>query len=292
MKNNKIQFNAVGIIGVGLIGGSIAMGLKEKLKSNITIFGLCRNENHTQNNIKRHIIDKKLELKKSGLNKLDVLIIATPVRTTIEILGKIVHKIPKKCLIIDVGGTKEQVCKCIYSAHPVLNFLATHPMAGSELSGSINAHPFLFQNKKWIIIKEKNTTNRNMHMVESVIQLLGAKPVYMDSQKHDEIMSTASHIPSIISSILMLTSGQNKNWNKIASVASTGFADTTRLSGQNCLMKKEIIMTNKENIVRDLMVFQRKLEIGIQLIKNNDEQQLFVFLENAKRMHDEWVLKK
>lgn len=276
----------VAILGLGLIGGSIAMGLKKHFRSKINILGSCSKLERTKKAKESGIIDEVIDLHAQplGLRVVTLIILATPVGETIKLL-KLFSKIKfKNCLIIDVGSTKEFVINAANQfIGPNTLFIGTHPMAGSELSGFENADPNLFRNKPWIICA------KNHPVVSELIDILGAKKILMDAKKHDEFSTWASHLNLVTSSILINTIGSQKNWPEIAKIASTGFRDTTRLASSNVEMKRDIILTNKENVTKSLSSFQKEIGNFISILNSNNTDQLTNYLSNAKTIRDNWL---
>jgi len=276
----------IAIIGVGLIGGSIALGLKQHLGAKITILGSCNNIERTKKAKESGIIDEVIDLhaQPQGLRSVTLIIIATPVGETIKLL-ELISKIKiKNCLIVDVGSTKEFVINTANQfLGPNISFIGTHPMAGSELSGFENADPNLFRNKPWIVC------SNNHPIISELIDILGAKKILMDAKKHDELTSWASHLNLVSSSILINAIGKQKNWPEVAKIASTGFRDTTRLASSNVEMKKDIIFTNKKNIIGSLIKFQKEIEVFVKLLQNNDTFKISNYLSTAKTIRDNWI---
>lgn len=276
----------VAIIGVGLIGGSIAMGLKKHFGSKITILGSCSKIERTKKAKELGIIDEVIDLHAQplGLRLVTLIILATPIDETIKIL-KLLSKIKfKNCLIIDVGSTKEYVINAASQIMgPNISFIGTHPMAGNDMSGFENADPNLFRNKSWIVCVKTHP------MVSELIEILGAKKILMDAKKHDELTTWASHLNLVSSSILINTISSQKNWPEIAKIASTGFRDTTRLASSNVDMKKDIILTNRENVIKSLNNFQKEIGNFISILNSNNTDRLTNYLTHAKTIRDNWI---
>lgn len=274
----------IAIIGVGLIGGSIAMGLKKHLGTKIKIIGSCSSFKRSQKSKDMGIIDETIDSTFPLPLNTQLIIIATPIKTIISTLQQISKYSLKKCLVMDVGSTKHAIISEAQKIFPKsITFIGTHPMAGSELSGFENADPNLFRNKPWIVC------SKNIKTVSKLIEILGAKMILMNSKRHDKLTSWASHLNLVSSSILINTIGKQKNWTEIAKIASTGFRDTSRLASSNIEMKKDIILTNKDNIIWSLVQFQKEIEIFINLLKNNNSYHISNYLLNAKTTRDSWI---
>src|SRR3989344_109421 len=155
----------VAIIGTGLIGGSIALGLKKELGSKISILGACSNPRRSMMVKKAGIIDKVLDLSSNQTIKSKLVIIAVPILQVIPVIKKILPRLSENTLIIDVASTKEEICEAVKEElSEKITFIGTHPMAGTEKSGFENANANLFENKPWIICPDRNTKIGNIHL--------------------------------------------------------------------------------------------------------------------------------
>lgn len=285
---NKIPSN-IAIIGVGLIGGSIALGLKKRLGNKISISGLCGDLKRAQSAQDRGMIDHIISADLSIPENTQLIIIGTHISTTISILDKLID-IPLKCPVIDIGSTKLFIQKYIQSKlKNKLNFIGTHPMAGSEMNGFENSDPFLFRSKPWIICPDKNSKLDDIDMIKNLVTELGAIPVIMDAKKHDEIAAWSSHIFLAISSILIGACVKEPDWDRISEMASTGFRDTTRLGSHDPAMITDIFSTNKLNILNSLKKLKKEIILFSDILEKDNSQDLNNYLTHSKNIRDEWL---
>lgn len=290
----KLQMNKfpskIVILGVGLIGGSIALGLKSHFGTKITILGSCDDSRRTQKAVREGIIDAAINHTDDLPKDTDLIIIATPVRTTVNIIKKLGQNCRLNCLIIDMGSTKKVISE---TAQNFLaggaSFIGTHPMAGSEMSGFENASVNLFRNKPWIICSPKKVSKSNLQVVKTLISILGANPIRMTAVTHDRLTIRASHIFLTASSLLVNAIAKEKNWPEIAKIASTGFRDTTRLASDNPGMKTDIVMTNRTNFLEVLSKLKDEITSFTQLIRESDDKAILKYFEDAKRVRDDWI---
>ncbi len=282
----------IAILGVGLIGGSIALGFKKHFGAKITILGSCSKIERAQKAKKLRIIDEVIDPHSQplGLRSANLIILATPVLEIIKLLKTLSKINLADSLIIDVGSTKEYI---INAAHqfldPNVSFIGTHPMAGSEFTGFENADPNLFRNKPWIVCEGKTINNQQLTIAKRLIDILGANMIFTNAKKHDEIASWASHLNLVSASLLISTIAKQNNWKDVAQIASTGFRDTTRLASSDTEMKKDIILTNKENIVEALLCLADEIKLFVNLIQNGNAEALTNYLANAKSIRDNWL---
>lgn len=285
----------IAILGVGLIGGSIAMGLKKHFGADVTILGSCKSVKRAQIAKQLGLIDEVINLRSRPLGlllmKVNIVILATPVRETVKLIKLLSREKFRNCLIIDTGSTKKLVLDTAKQfLKSQISFIGTHPMAGSEMSGFENALVNLFRNKPWIVCSDQlPTDNKQLAIVAQIIEILGAKIVLMDAKKHDELISWASHLALITASILVNAVAGHKNWQQIAEIASTGFRDTTRLASDNPQMKTDIVVTNKSQLLESIGKFKNELDIFSNLVRQSGEESIFKYFQDSKNIRDKWV---
>jgi prephenate dehydrogenase len=235
------------IIGLGLIGGSMAIALKEKNLST-EILGVDANEAHQQKALELGFVDVILSLEE-GIAAADLIILAVPVGVGCQLLPEILLKV-KKQIVIDVGSTKEAICKMV-KGHPNRSrFVATHPMWGTEFSGPAAAVSGAFVNKAVVISDKESSDADAVKIVELIYQSFGMHIVYMDAKAHDVHAAYVSHISHITSFALANTVlEKEKEDSAIFELASGGFESTVRLAKSNAAMWVPIFMQNKENVL-------------------------------------------
>lgn len=277
------------VIGVGLIGGSICLGLKKRLGKKVIISGLSHTLAKSQKVKTIGIIDKVINHISNIPVDSDIIVIATPIKRIISTLKELAKLPISKSLIIDVGSTKNIICKeAVKSLPDNFHFIGTHPMAGGEIPGAENSDPNLFINKPWIICSTKLSKNTDIDMLYRLIKLFGAKPVRLTSSKHDQIVTWSSHLPLILANILISTVSGQKKWKDIARVASTGFKDSTRLASHDPKMKKDIIISNETNLLPALDLLKQELEIFKTRVKTS-ENSIMQYLIKTKNTRDLWL---
>lgn len=259
-KNIDIPFKKIGIIGVGLIGGSILKGLIKNKE--LEIFGLSKKDKDAKLAYKEGYLKKLISIKEMVEN-CDLIIIATPINTIIPIAKEIknIYKknfINNKILIIDTGSIKDKIVKEFEKlTEGSIEFLGTHPMAGSEKQGFVNSRGDLFLGYPWIISPHNKNSNVNLRKIKKLILRLGSKPYILNSQEHDFIIARVSHLVFLISKLIFIyTYEMNKNWLKYA---GTGFKTTTRLTKANPILHFQILENNFRNISKEYKEFIRFL---------------------------------
>ncbi len=277
-------FNSVSILGVGLIGGSLSLALKEKGLAKI-IIGYGRDEKRLKEALSLGIIDKyTLSLKEAAKSQLIVL--ATPLSIFERITKEISPFLESGTILIDVGSVKVYVVNSIERIIPEnVKFIGTHPIAGSDKTGFENARNNLFKDARVIITPTKNTNQEALDKVTKMWQSIGAFVEYMSAEEHDKIYALMSHLPHLISFCLVNTV-ENIDKNLIK-YAGSGFKDTTRIAKSSPDIWKDIFLMNKENVLNMLDIFIDKVkEIKNHLSEEQSEDKIVEFILKAKKLRE------
>lgn len=265
------DFKKITIIGVGLIGGSLGLALKKK-NPKFKISGIDRLE-IIEKAIARGAIDEGSINLENGIKEADLIIIATPVKTILDLLPRINPFIKKGCLVTDTGSTKGQI---VETADKILSkdvyFIGGHPIAGSEKYGIDSADPHLFQDKNYILTPTKDTNLLALKKIFLLIKIINAKRLMLDPLEHDRIVGAVSHLPQImaVSLISMIGKlGQQENNDNYFKAIGEGFRDMTRIASSPYQMWGDICETNQENILEMIQEFRNYLRIIEDKLKNN-----------------------
>ena len=262
----------VGIVGLGLIGGSVALKLKE-VNNNITIYGFDQNNRSLDFSVKNEIIDKKFD--PDSLLDFDYLFLAIPVESIKKQLKSILDKISEKTLVIDLGSTKYEICNSIKNHNKRENFLAAHPIAGTEFSGHVAAKKDLFDNKVMILCETENTNSILLSGAIKIFKTLGMSIKTMDSIDHDKHIAYVSHLSHISSFMLGKTvMDKEDNEQTIYDMAGSGFESTVRLAKSSPEMWSSIFIENKKNIIESLEEYILNINNFKKLIESSDQENL------------------
>ncbi|MGB1042196.1 MAG: prephenate dehydrogenase [Tenacibaculum sp.] len=270
------------IIGLGLIGGSLALDIQKEF-SDATIYGIDTNENHIAKALELGIIHKKASF--SDLKDATIVIIAIPVDVSLTVIPNVLDIISDSCLVIDTGSTKELICKTIKEHPKRRNFLATHPIAGTEFSGPNAAIKELFKNKTNIICEVEKTAFKLQEKALEIFQKLGMRIRYMDAKSHDKHIAYVSHLSHISSFMLGKTViEKEKNERDIFDMAGSGFASTVRLAKSSPAMWTPIFEQNKENVLDTLNEYIKNLEQFKNLIAQDNFTEVYSEMENTNNI--------
>lgn len=270
----KRKISCIAIIGLGLIGGSLAMALKAK---GYKIIGISRKAKTLSLAKSKRAIDIGFtKLTSKSLKEVDLIFIATPLSLIPTYIKEIASLVKHEVFLTDVGSTKTKICEVAKKVLPKnITFIGGHPMAGTEKAGFLNAKKDLFRNCAWILTPNKSSLA--LKIVESVIHKIGGKTIVTTSLKHDEAVALISHIPLLVSIALCQTIMNQKNINlkNLASqIASSGFKDTTRIAGGNPILNKDLISSNLSILRRMLPSYYKELTEILKLAKENSNELL------------------
>ena len=262
----------IGIIGLGLIGGSIALKLKE-VNNKIVIYGFDQNTDSLDYSLKNNIIDKRFN--PDSLIGFDYIFLAIPVESIKKQLKIILDKISKETLVIDLGSTKYQICNSVKTHNNRGNFLAAHPIAGTEFSGPIAARKDLFNNKVMILCETENTNSSLLLSAIEIFKKLGMNIKTMGSLEHDKHIAYVSHLSHISSFMLGKTVMDKEDDDQtIYDMAGSGFESTVRLAKSSPEMWSSIFIENKNNIIESLEEYILNINNFKKLIESGDQENL------------------
>ena len=270
------------IIGVGLIGGSLALDIRKEF-NNAIIYGIDRNEDHLEEALSLGIINEKATNKDLAI--ADIVIVSIPVDVSLQVIPEVLNHISETCLVLDVGSTKELVCERI-SNHPKRrNFLATHPIAGTEFSGPQAALTGLYRGKTNIICEVEKTAFKLQEKALEIFSKIGMRIRYMDPKSHDKHIAYVSHLSHISSFMLGKTViEKEKNERDIFDMAGSGFASTVRLAKSSPAMWTPIFEQNKSNVIETLNEYIQNLQNFKTLLEENNFSEIYSEMENTNHI--------
>ena len=267
----------VGIIGLGLIGSSLALKITEAY-NDITIYGEDISESNLKYTIENKIIGNKLEEK--DYSKLDILFVAIPVDQVLKVLSPILDKVGENTLVVDLGSTKKPICDLLNSNQNRRKFLAAHPIAGTEFSGPISADSSLFDNKTIILCETEKTENRLLNIAKDLFLNIGMSIKEMTADEHDKHIAYVSHLSHITSFMLGKTvMDKEKDEETIYDMAGSGFESTVRLGKSSPSMWTPIFNQNKKNIIDALDEYLKNIKNFKHLIETDNLSEMFNEME-------------
>ncbi len=237
----------VTIIGLGLMGGSLALALKQKKFSN-HIIGIDNNKTHCEEALKLNLVNEIREL--NSVIDSDIIVVATPVAASINIISTVLDNISKNQIVIDLGSTKGELCVHLNRHKNRAQFVAAHPIAGTENSGPKAAINDLYNNKKVVVCEKNSCSDNTLSLAMELFNKVGMTTVFMTPKEHDKHLAYISHLSHVSSFALGLTVlDLEKDEENIFNLAGSGFSSTARLAKSSPEMWTAILAQNKEHIV-------------------------------------------
>lgn len=270
------------IIGLGLIGGSFAKGIK-RLYPNATLIGIDTNNDHLTEALEIGFIHAKGDT--NALKTADMVVVSIPVDVMVKQLPAILDAVKEDCVVFDAGSTKTLICNTIANHPKRRNFLAAHPIAGTEFSGPSAAFDGLYDGKTNIICEVEKTTFKLQERALKLFQDLGMRIRYMNPEAHDKHIAYVSHLSHISAFMLGKTViEEEKNEHDIFDMAGSGFESTVRLAKSSPDMWTPIFKQNKDNVLKSLEEYIKNLESFKEMISKNDFEGIYNQMNNTNRI--------
>ncbi len=271
----------VGIVGLGLMGGSMGLALKGVAEVG-RIVGYDHNSEHCETALKLNLVDAIVSWEE--LKKSDVILLAIPVEGIIKALKEL-EGVDKNCTIIDLGSTKSKIVKEI-PASIRKNVVAAHPMTGTEKFGPEAAVANLYRDKIVVLCNIEQSGERQRITAYTLFEAIGMRVVTMDADEHDRHAAYISHLPHAISYALANAVLAQEDVNSILILAAGGFRDMSRLAKSSPVMWEEIFKQNRRNLLEAMDHFEEELQICREMINDSDWEGLKRWMEDANRLHD------
>ena len=285
MSLRMVKFNNVAIVGVGLIGGSLALSARQKGIFN-HIVGIGRTPENLRRAKDLNVVDEFTLNLDEGVKNAELVVIATPVKDIIPIIKKVLPVLKKGAIITDVGSVKNEIMiETDNLSLPGVFFVGSHPIAGTENSGVEAAFSDLFLGKKCILTPSEKTDPSALEKIKNLWMSVGSEVFFMDSEQHDQILGAVSHLPHMIAFALVdFLHKINHEKESVFKFSGGGLKDFTRIAASHPIMWKDIALMNKENLVNLLEGFQKNLEELKELINQGDGDELVRKFEESRRI--------
>lgn len=278
------------IVGLGLMGGSLALALR-----------LAQRLAHEPEAIQLTVVERDAATRQAavrladavtadfaaGVQGADLVVLATPVRSIIGLLDQLAVARPEGCLVLDLGSTKADICRAMADLPLGFQAIGGHPMCGKETAGFGSATPDLYREKTFILCRNERTTTAVETLVLELLQLIGARPLFLPPDVHDNLVGAVSHLPYLAAAALMQSVfglDDARAW----AVSASGFRDTTRLAGSDPQMMLDILLTNKTAVLAQLARYQEEMTAVARLLQQDDETALAAWLAETQRQHQRY----
>ncbi len=278
----------IGIVGLGLIGGSLGLDLQ---KLGYTVYGISHREKTAQKARERKLA-QIVSTDPSILKSCSLIFIALPLEQLLNPSSVLINAIPKNAVVTDVGSVKLPILNIWNKLHP--RFVASHPMTGTEESGVNAGQHNLFKNKPWVVTPNEETDQKALKKIEQIALSLGCQWISSEAQTHDEAVSLISHLPVLISSALVKTVCTDINpslYSLAKSIASSGFNDTSRVGGGNPELGVSMAKFNKANLKRHFSSYRHSLDLFEKHLLNENWNELEKMLANTQEQRQNFMSK-
>ena len=285
-----ILFHRVVIIGVGLIGGSLGLVLKQKSLVG-SVIGVGRRPENLQLAVKLGAIDHYESHGADAVKQADLVVLATPIDTYLAHLKEWGPYLPPNSIVSDVGSVKGKLVEQAEALlHPRVRFVGAHPIAGREKSGVAFSTPELFQGARCVVTPTARTDPSALDAIRKMWEAVGSKVVAMDPFDHDWILGSVSHLPHVAAFTLMHTLQDLQHQQDLSvdllSYSGGGIRDTTRIAASSPEMWRDICLANRQNLISMIETYTRHLDRFKQLLEREDQKGLEEALENAKHARE------
>ncbi|MEX2159608.1 MAG: prephenate dehydrogenase/arogenate dehydrogenase family protein [Dehalococcoidia bacterium] len=279
------------IIGLGLIGGSLGLALKRADLTNLEIAGFDAEWGVASRAKRLGVIDTEPRDLPSTVEGAALVVIATPISRVAEVFEKIAPSLGEGAVVTDTASTKRGVLEDAQRLLPErVSFVGGHPIAGKEHSGLDAAEAGLFEGRAWAMTPSLHATEKAIKAVENMILLTGAQPLVIDADEHDSYMAAVSHLPLVVSTALFSLALGSNAWEDLGMLAGPGFRDLTRLASTDHELSRDIIASNRDNVLHWLDRMIEELSTTRSLIADPERgdalAQLFESVRNAR---DEFI---
>ncbi len=287
-----MEIKTASVIGLGLIGGSLAKALRRVGSVNIVI-GVDPDRQSLETALSEGVLDRASTSIDENIYDSDIVFICTPIDKIVDSIQKVIKAVKPGCIITDTGSIKGTLVRRIEKIDGQLNFIGGHPMCGSEKYGYEASKIHLFENAYYILTPCDKTTDEIIKIMEKIIIEIGGIPVIIDNRKHDIITGTISHVPHIISAALVnLVEELDCKEGYMQKLVAGGFKDITRISSSKPEMWQTIVLNNKEHIKQILDLFLERVRQFNYLLESDNAGEIFSFFNSAKKFRDTFTSSK
>ena len=275
----------VTVAGLGLMGGSLARALRGRCRA---VVGVARRNEAVDMAVKRGLVDWGITDLAEGVGRADVVVLAAPVRAIVRQLAEIGPLLPEGCLLMDLGSTKARIVAAMAGLPDHVQPLGGHPMCGKELSGLEAADPALYQGRTFILTPLPRTSEAALALGRALVEAIGAHPLVLEAERQDYLVGTLSHLPYVLACALVATADATTSADPAAwQIVAGGFRDTSRVAGSDVTMMLDILLTNREEVLKAVRAYQSQLTGLARLLEAGDEGDLRSALTSIRQKRKE-----
>jgi len=286
----SVRFRKLAVFGVGLIGGSFGLALKDaRLVGKVA--GIGRSRANLNRALEMGAIDEVAEQPALALADADLVLVAVPVQQMQAVFGAIAAHLAPDAVVTDAGSTKRDVIEAarVSLGNAFARFVPAHPIAGAERSGAEAASRDLYRNRTVVITPQAETDPQARARVEAAWSSCGARLVEMTAPHHDEVLAAISHLPHALAFALVDMIARRPDATELFAVAGAGFRDFTRIASSSPEMWRDICIANRDLVLRELRAFQSSLTALAGLLEHGDAAALERVFESARTARNAWL---
>ncbi|TQR19770.1 prephenate dehydrogenase [Psychrobacillus vulpis] len=281
------------IIGLGLIGGSLALGLKRH--TDVSIIGYDASDQTLRTAKRIGVIDEMAVQMEDASELADIIIFATPVNETIRLIKEMPSwQLKKNVIVTDTGSTKKEIMKAAQILKEAgITFIGGHPMAGSHKSGVEAARAHLFENAFYMLTPFENENKEEAKVLSDLLHVTKAKVVQVNAEEHDHMTAVVSHFPHLVAaSLVHQLAVENESFPFTKQLAAGGFRDLTRIASSNPIMWRDITVQNRAELSNQLQVWLEEMKRLQNLLLHSDAEDIEQYFSTAKQVRDELPISK
>ena len=277
----RLQNSKIAIIGLGLMGGSLALALKGKCA---TLYGIDSDHATLELALAKQVVDQADTDPAKLLPQVDLVILATPVQVILDFIQQLPSLTQNSCIVIDLGSTKRDIVQTMSTLPERFDVLGGHPICGKEKLGLENADSDLYRNAPFVVTPLERTSLHAKSAIKQVVSAIGANLIEMTAEEHDRALAFISHLPFLISSAFVQSVPQ-----ELSGLVGTGFRSTSRLAGTPSQMMMGVLQSNRDNILLALRKFQKELASIETAMVTKDDFSLDAILNSAQSHYQSMI---
>ena len=272
------------------MGGSLAMALKGTAGN---LSGVDSDPNTRGLAMRLGLVDSVAPRLDEVITPVDLVVLAIPVRSIVTLVHTLPEIRPDGCMVLDFGSTKGEIGQAMHLLPNQFSAIGGHPMCGREYSGLQAASADLYKDQTFILCRNRRTTSAIEQIAVDLVRGIGSETLFMPADAHDQLVAASSHLPYVVASILI-----GQAWNmaneddRLWQVSASGLRDTTRLAGSDAQMMLEILLSNRQHILRQIEAFGQEMSNLAEQLRNGDEEALRQTLDAANQQRSEYLRDK
>ena len=272
---------SVTIVGLGLMGGSLAAALKARGVVR-TVCGVSRRRETIQRAVQLGYVDRGTTELREGVRGAQIVILAVPVRTIVGMITQLGEMLPQGCMLMDLGSTKTAVCHAMDNLPSHIQPIGGHPMCGKEKSGLDAAETSLYEGAPFVLTPLTRTNEDTIELASTLVKAIGAHPLLLEAERHDRLVAAISHLPYLLAiTLVSVAESIGMKDDRVWDLAASGFQDTSRLAASDVQMMMDIVLTNRD-AVEDMLERAGAYLGGLaQTLHSQDEESLRAWITSA-----------